>query len=27
MVPTEVHGSGRFLLRPRDFLPAYLKTH
>jgi putative pyruvate formate lyase activating enzyme len=26
-VPTEVHGDGRFVLRRRDFVPAYLKTH
>jgi putative pyruvate formate lyase activating enzyme len=26
-VPSEVHGRGRFLLRRRDFAPAYLKTH
>jgi putative pyruvate formate lyase activating enzyme len=26
-VPAEVHGSGRFLLRRRDFTPAYLKAH
>jgi putative pyruvate formate lyase activating enzyme len=26
-IPPEVHGSGRFLLRRRDFVPAYLKTY
>src|SRR5262249_48168505 len=26
-VPPEVHGRGRFLLRRRDFVPAYLKTY
>ena len=26
-VPCEVHGDGRFRLRRRDYLPAYLKTH
>ena len=26
-VPSEVHGDGRFRLRRRDYLPAYLKTH
>ncbi len=26
-VPPEVHGGGRFLLRRRDFVPAYLKTY
>src|SRR5262249_48711546 len=26
-VPAEVHGAGRFLLRRRDFVPAYLKSH
>ena len=26
-VPAEVHGRERFLLRRRDFTPAYLKTH
>jgi putative pyruvate formate lyase activating enzyme len=26
-IPLEVHGGGRFLLRRRDFSPAYLKTH
>lgn len=26
-VPDTVHGQGRFLLRQRDFIPAYLKTH
>jgi putative pyruvate formate lyase activating enzyme len=26
-VPKEVLGDGRFLLRRRDFVPAYLKTH
>jgi putative pyruvate formate lyase activating enzyme len=26
-VPPEVHGGGRFLLRRRDFAPAYLQTH
>jgi putative pyruvate formate lyase activating enzyme len=25
-VPREIHGDGRFLLRRRDFTPAYLKT-
>jgi putative pyruvate formate lyase activating enzyme len=27
MVPPEVHGEGRFLIRRRGFTPAYLKTH
>jgi putative pyruvate formate lyase activating enzyme len=26
-VPPEVHGAGRFLLRRRDFTPAYLQAH
>jgi putative pyruvate formate lyase activating enzyme len=26
-VPAEVHGGGRFLMRRRDFTPAYLKAH
>jgi len=26
-IPDEVHGQGRFLLRRRDFTPAYLRTH
>jgi putative pyruvate formate lyase activating enzyme len=26
-IPAEVHGGGRFLLRRRDFTPAYLKAH
>ena len=26
-IPPEVHGGGRFLLRRRDFTPAYLKAH
>jgi putative pyruvate formate lyase activating enzyme len=26
-VPAAVHGDGRFLLRRRDFIPAYLKTY
>jgi len=26
-VPPEVHGEGRFVIRRRDFLPAYLKTY
>ncbi len=26
-VPREVHGDGRFLLRRRDFIPAYLRAH
>src|SRR6516164_4379548 len=26
-VPAEVHGEGRFLLRRRNFTPAYLKAH
>jgi putative pyruvate formate lyase activating enzyme len=26
-IPPEIHGGGRFLLRRRDFTPAYLKTH
>ena len=26
-IPPEVHGGGRFLLRRRDFTPAYLKTY
>jgi putative pyruvate formate lyase activating enzyme len=26
-IPPEVHGQGRFLLRRRDFSPAYLKAH
>jgi putative pyruvate formate lyase activating enzyme len=26
-IPAEVHGGGRFLLRRRDFFPAYLKAH
>src|SRR5262245_40674232 len=27
VVPPEVHGGGRFFLRRRDFVPAYLKAH
>jgi putative pyruvate formate lyase activating enzyme len=27
MIPPEIHGDGRFLLRRRDFTPAYLQTH
>ena len=27
MVPPEVNGRGRFLLRRRDFIPAYLRTY
>jgi putative pyruvate formate lyase activating enzyme len=27
VVPPEVHGNGRFRLRRRDFVPAYLKTY
>jgi putative pyruvate formate lyase activating enzyme len=26
-IPAEVHGDGRFLLRRREFIPAYLKAH
>jgi putative pyruvate formate lyase activating enzyme len=26
-IPTAIHGAGRFLLRRRGFVPAYLKTH
>jgi hypothetical protein len=26
-VPLQVHGGGRFLLRRRDFIPAYLRAH
>jgi len=26
-VPPEVHGGGRFLLRRRDLVPAYLRTY
>jgi putative pyruvate formate lyase activating enzyme len=26
-IPSAVHGDGRFLLRRRDFVPAYLKTY
>jgi len=26
-VPSEIHGDGRFLLRRRDFVPAYLQSH
>jgi len=26
-IPAEIHGGGRFLLRRRDFTPAYLKAH
>jgi hypothetical protein len=25
--PPEIHGGGRFLLRRRDFVPAYLKAY
>jgi len=27
IIPPALHGNGRFLLRRRDFVPAYLKTH
>ena len=26
-IPAEVHGGGRFLLRRRDFAPAYLRAY
>ncbi len=26
-IPAEVHGHGRFVVRERDFTPAYLRTH
>lgn len=26
-IPVELHGDGRFVLRRRDFIPAYLKTY